>query len=392
VEKAIVRVCFICNEYPPSSHGGIGSITQILARELVKRGSRAVVVGIDPNAGPVPCREMDQGVEVYRLRLTAAPKIGWLKTRYDLYRYVAGRARAGEFDVLDVPDYEGWNAGWGDLPLPVVVRLNGSASYFRQEMGKRMDRLMYLIEHHALRRADFCCSTSRYTAEKTRELFGLNGREIRILYNFVEVTGDCSPWAPVGKRVVYTGTLTPKKGVIPLLQAWKLLLKSVQDAELHLYGRDGVTQAGGSMREYLQEQLSDEEKLTVFFHDRVPREEILRTLQTARAAVFPSFSEAFSLAPMEAMAQGCPTVYSSLSSGPELMRDGEDGLLVDPGKPAEISDALTRILSSPEFAARLGEAGRCRVRDAFSPEAALSQNLAFYRDCIARFSSRYLNP
>ena len=72
-------------------------------------------------------------------------------------------------DLVEVPDWEGWAAGWPVLAAPVVARLSGSAAYFAAEMNRRVKRVAYWLERASLRRADFRCSESRYTARRTSE-------------------------------------------------------------------------------------------------------------------------------------------------------------------------------------------------------------------------------
>jgi glycosyltransferase involved in cell wall biosynthesis len=111
-------------------------------------------------------------------------------------------------------------------------------------------------------------------------------------------------------------------------------------------------------------------------------------LRHATVAVFPSYAEAFAFAPLESMAQGCPTVYSTRGSGTELIRDGQDGILVDPDRPAEIAAAILRLLRDPALARRMGAAGRARVAQEFSLDVLLDRNVTFYRACIDGFRER----
>jgi hypothetical protein len=90
----------------------------------------------------------------------------------------------------------------------------------------------------------------------------------------------------------------------------------------------------------------------------VERERVQAEFQACRAAVFPSYAEAFSMVPLEAMAQGCPVIYSNRHSGPELIDHGRNGLLVDPDRSDEIAAAIVRLLRDGAEAARLGAAGR----------------------------------
>ncbi len=382
-----MRIGFLCNEYPPGPHGGIGSCTQVLARALVRTGHAVRVVGAYALDHPAPRHEVDAGVEVWRFR-ESAYRPGKALARMQVWRTVSGWARAGAVDLVEAPDWEGWVAGWPHLPVPVIVRANGSATYFAAELGERAPIVTALLERAALRRADFWCAVSQYTATRTAALFGLRPRPDAVLHNPVELppAGAAAPRSAAA--VVFSGTLTEKKGVVALLTAWAHVLAARPDAELHLYGRDGLTRDGTSMRSFLATRLAATAARRVHFHGHVPRAEVARALQRARVAVFPSRAEAFALAPMEAMACGCPTIYSRRTSGPELVRHEEDGLLIDPDDPDAIAAAIVRLLGDPACAERLGEGGRRRVARDLVIEELLPKNVAFYRECLARFGGQ----
>jgi glycosyltransferase involved in cell wall biosynthesis len=357
-------------------------MTQLLARALVGRGHRVRAVGVYPSTYPAADLEHDQGVEVIRLREPRHP-FGWLLARWRLMRLVRRWVDHREIDAVEVPDWQGWAAGWPSLPIPVIARLNGSAVYFAAERGRRAGALTRLLEGNSIRRADFVCSASRYTAERTVQLFQLRVATPEVLYNPVEATRvPAQPRAP--GRVVFTGTLTEKKGVVPLMQAWPQVLAQVPAAELHLYGKDGSTTSHPSMQGYMTSLLPENALASVRFHGHVTRAIAMGALAEAWVAVFPSYAEAFAVAPLEAMACATPTVYTRRGSGPELIRDGQDGLLVEPDRPEEIAGALVRVLNDEDLARRLGAAGHGRVTEAFDLERLVSANVAFYRRCVAR--------
>lgn len=379
-----LRIGLVCNEYPPGPHGGIGSATQLLARALVAAGHRVRVIGMYPARYPAPDHEDDQGVEVYRLRRSGS-RFDWPGARYRLYRAIAAWAARGEIDLIEVPDWEGWAAGWPRLPVPVVARLNGTTAYFAAELERPANRTASSLERASLLRADFWCSVSAYTAERTQKLFHLRRGPHAILHNFVESRPAPSFENRIDGRVLYTGTLTPKKGIISLIRAWPKVCAACPQAELHVYGKDGRTDAGESMRSYLERQLNGRIGRSVHFHGHSGRAMVLEGLECAHAAVFPSYAEAFALAPLEAMACGCPTIYSRRGSGAELIGDGRHGLLVDPDQPDEIAAAIVAVLRDGKLAGRLGEAGKQRVAERFSIGSALPDNVAFYRSCIDEF-------
>jgi glycosyltransferase involved in cell wall biosynthesis len=236
-------------------------------------------------------------------------------------------------------------------------------------------RLTALIEGASMRRADRWCSVSQYTADRTAELFGLEPAAA-VHYNFVE-PAPARRAVRSRNRVVFTGTLTHKKGIESLIQAWNLVVDIRHDARLHIYGKDV-----SSMEVRLRAQLDDSALASVQFHGHTPREQVLEALSTARVAVFPSWAEAFAFAPLEAMAAGCPTISSTRTSGPEAITDGRDGLLVDPAEPAQIAATILRVLDDDVLAERLGRAGRERVERCFSCDTTLEEIERFYIDTI----------
>jgi len=380
-----MKICFICNEYPPGPHGGIGTMTQVLARALVKNGHDVRSIGIYPSWYEAPQAQDDQGVQVTRLREREHP-LGWIASRYQLFQRVKRWAEQGLIDVVELPDYQGLAAGWKALPVPVVARLHGSVSYFANELNHPVDKTTFWLERSSLRRVDFVSSVCRYTAEITEGVFKLPMDSAEVLYNPVETPSEPanSPRSP--HRVIFSGTLTGKKGIISLMKAWPLVVKALPAAELHVFGKDGRSNDGGSMQAYLSGMLNGE-RPSVHFRSHVTRQELFDAYSTAAAAVFPSYAEAFAVAPLEAMAVGCPTIFSVRGSGRELLTHEREGLLVDPDKPGEIAESILRVLRNPSFAAEIGDAARARVRDVFSIDRMVARNTDFYERCVERFHS-----
>jgi glycosyltransferase involved in cell wall biosynthesis len=382
-----MKICLVCSEYPPTLHGGIGVVNQVLARALVQRGHEVRVIGTYAEEGYAD----DAGVHVWRLR-AAKRRFGWIADRRALHQTIAQWSRAGEIDLVEVSDWGGAAAFWPRLPVPVVARVHGSATYYAAEMNRPVAWMTGMLERRSMQRADFWCSVSQYAAVQTQKIFGLRDGAHAVLYNPVTLPADVQRVQTTGRRVVFTGTLVPKKGVLSLIKAWPAVRAACPEAELHLLGKDGRTEAGNSMQSFLRSQLDASAAPSVVFHGHVGRETVLQQLLEARVAVFPSYSEAFALAPIEAMGCGCPTIYSRRSSGPELIRDGQDGLLIDPDRPEEIAQAIVRILTDEEQAATLSAGGARRVRERFTLELSVTENEEFYERCVARFHGRGVGP
>ena len=357
-------------------------MTQILGRALARQGHDVRVIGVYPSNCTAPDFEIDTGVRVWRLRDSLRPG-GWIISRYKLFHRVSEWARKGSIEIVEVPDYHGWSACWREMPVPVAARLHGSMTYFSAELEKPINRIGYLLERSGLRRADDICSVSTYTLEKTRRIFGLKLDSSIVLHNPVDLPPE-APFTPRNpNRVVFSGTLTEKKGIVALIKAWPKVVYANPNAELHIFGKNGRADDGQSMQAYLCAILNGT-RSSVHFHGHVPRQDLFDAYRTCGLAVFPSRAEAFAMAPLEAMASGCPTIYTRRGSGPELLQHGREGLLIDPDDSDEIANAIIQVQANPTFGREMGEAGRSRVRESFSLERLTTRNLEFYENCIRK--------
>lgn len=94
-----------------------------------------------------------------------------------------------------------------------------------------------------------------------------------------------------------------------------------------------------------------------------PNEAVMEAWRRARLAVVPSvWPEPFGIVVIEAMVSGCPVVASQIGGIPDIVVDGETGLLVPPANPIELHDAIARLLKQPDLMDRMGQAGRERAQ------------------------------
>lgn len=161
--------------------------------------------------------------------------------------------------------------------------------------------------------------------------------------------------------ILCTGTMYEVKGHTYLIEACRLLRERGVDFVCHLVG-DGPDRPALT-KQVAQAELADR----VHFHGRRTREEIAQLVCRAHVVVAPSVPtrngrrEGIPVVLMEAMSSGVPTVASNLSGIPELVEDGQTGLLVPPRRAAALADALQKLSEDEDLRHGMGRAGREKV-------------------------------
>jgi glycosyltransferase involved in cell wall biosynthesis len=178
---------------------------------------------------------------------------------------------------------------------------------------------------------------------------------------------------PQGTIVGTVARLAPVKGHRYLLDAIPTILERCPEARFVLIG-------DGEMRPGLEEQAC---KLGL--GDRITFAGYLEDVPSVLAGldifVLPSLNEGMGRVLVMAMALGKPIVATRVGGVPELLGDGEAGMLVPPGNPAAIAAAVNTLLADPPRARALGEAGRRRA-PRYSAEAMISALAKVYREVI----------
>jgi len=375
-----MKICFICPEYPEGPHGGIGTLIQILSREFVKNGHEVRVIGIYPKNYPGPNYESDMGVRVWRLR-SGKWKFGWVIPYFKQYKIIKQWAEKSEIDIVEAPDSRGWYTFWPKMHIPLILRANGSNLYFSQILNSKLSRLTSFMERKSYLRADGIISASKYTATLVREIIGPQ-KKIEIIYNGINLPTLSNEIVRDNNKVLFTATLIRKKGIFQFLEAIKILIHKKIEFVVDIYGKDTIDETVGSVKSYIQKMIPPGYENKIKIKDQISREDLAIVYQKGTVAVFPSFAEAFAMAPLEAMVCNCPVINTNLGSGSEFIENNIDGILIDPNDPNEISDAIERILTNRDFASMIGQNGRNKVLQNFLVDRMIHKSLAFYLQII----------
>jgi starch synthase len=198
---------------------------------------------------------------------------------------------------------------------------------------------------------------------------------------------------PARPSVVFVGRNTRQKGVPYLLRAAAKLPADVQ-LILCLGAADTPELAAETAR--LIEELQSQRSGVVLIERMLPRNELIQVLSHATAFACPSIYEPLGIVNLEAMACGAAVVASATGGIPEVVNHGETGLLVDleqvtdgTGTPldpekfvSEFAAALTEVVSDPDRAREMGQAGRKRAEEHFSWESITQTTLDVYRSVL----------
>ncbi|MFP4451254.1 MAG: glycosyltransferase, partial [Rhodosalinus sp.] len=163
-----------------------------------------------------------------------------------------------------------------------------------------------------------------------------------------------------GRSLLFVGRLSAAKGVPVLLDAMAELAVSHPGARLALIG-DGPDRAA-LQAHAVRAGLSDRVTFAGYRDERG----VAEALAGADIFVLPSFAEGLPVVLMEALAAQCAVVTTRIAGIPELVRDGETGLIVPPGEAGALAEALGRLLDDAPLRQRLAEAGRAAVEAEFN--------------------------
>ena len=173
------------------------------------------------------------------------------------------------------------------------------------------------------------------------------------------------PAAAPPLRIFCVASLYPVKNHDGLLRSCGLLARRGVEFRLDLVGSDPVGLAEG-LRDLAQREGIAER---VVFHGSVDHGRIADLLADAHVCILTSLSEGIPVSLMEAMARGVAVVGPRVTGVPELIRDGETGLLGDPNQPAEFTDALEKLAHNPDLRAELAAAARTLVEAQYDMRA-----------------------
>ncbi len=395
--------------------GGQGVYVRLLSRELVALGHQ-----VDVWSGP-PYPELPEGVRLVKVpsldlwndaalfrRPTlcelrdpinvaeyARTKLGGFPEPLTFSRRVARRFQrerlASQYDIV----HDNQSLGPGLLrlreELPVVatihhpvtrdfrIALEATSSPLRR-YGLRRWYSFLPVQQRVSRQLDLILTVSEASARDIATDYGIASERLRVVGNGINLE-TFRPLPGIERRedrlITTLSADSPLKGFTFLLEALAELRRTRPSLRLTVIGQPGArSQTAARVRRLGLED-------AVHFTGRVEAEAIARAYAESTVAVVPSLYEGFGFPAGEAMACEVPVVATTAGALPEVVgRDGQAGLLVEPGSAPALAAAIGALLDQPEKRREMGIAGRKRVLSCFTWRRACERTVETYREAI----------
>lgn len=389
-----MRVDILTKEYPPAIYGGAGVHVDELSKVLRSR--------IDVRVRCFGEERSEAGVQAYSVPETLASANSALQT------FGVDLAMAQDCAGADLVHSHTWYANFAGFTaqqlhaIPHVLSAH-SLEPLRPWKAEQLQggyRLSSFAEKTAYENADGIIAVSGGMREDIlRSYPKVDPARVHVVHNGIDVTAwKPNPSTDVHERygidphaptVIFVGRITRQKGLPFLLRALATLDHGVQ--VILCAGAPDTPEIAAEV-ERLVATLKSKREGVFLISEMLPRHELTQLLSHATTFVCPSVYEPLGIVNLEAMACGIPVVGTATGGIPEVIVDGETGILVPidqvndgTGAPVnpdkfvgDLSDALNEILSNPQRARTWGAAAQKRARDHFSWESIADRTVEVY--------------
>lgn len=350
-----------------------------IARAQQARGHRVELHGWRPEAGR-------RRYELDGVAVRVTPGWPWARTRRVDGRVIAPllamSAGSAAADIAHVH---------ADPHLLLVPRARARVIHFQTPIPESPVGLYRRL----VRRADLVVCCSRFVRERFLAQLEFPPERVAVVHNGVDLDRFARPGAPADRRpwgiaadelvVLYVGAVVPAKGLLHLVRAIGRV-HGEHPCRLLVAGGAGLWPTPDAPRPgadaYTVSVQAAAKDLPVTWLGVLAQEQMPQIYALADVFACPSvWEEPFGTVNVEAMAAGTPVVASRAGGIPEVVADGETGLLVPPGDPDALARALATLIDDPHRRRQLGAAARLRAA-AFTWEAAAKRLDALYREAL----------
>lgn len=394
-----MKVAFITFEYPPFVQGGAGTYAKNITKELAKLGHEIHI--ITPHTPGCSKCEVVENCFVHRVPMINVPLLRapsfWVNQCKE-YRKIS--FKIGGFDIIHsqlISDI--WLNKWSERRLPYVITIHHLAcdiidilkpSWFERirNLGSEIG-LTSFIEKSWLRKADKIIAVSEYT-KKTLETYcdikqdksiviynGWEKKELDFSENEINEIKEKYHVKKKTKIVLFVGRIDdPRKGLCTLIKAFKEVL-SKTDATLLIVGKGDQTKV---------KKIADSLNISdnIVFTGFVDEITLNKCYALCDLYVVPSRLEGFGLTILDAMAAGKPIVATNVGAIPEIIHNGENGLLVELNDIKNLSNCILTYLNNDSMSKHVGNKNRKYINNKYTWEVNAITTENVYKEILSK--------
>lgn len=378
-----MKILFICNEYPPLPHGGLGTFVKNLAENLVKRGIICYVVGVHKFGNNK--NEVVNGVNIF-IKKSSFSNINFNSSffrvakdvflRLELSQLVSKIEKSIGPDIIESFDWTG--------PLffkpktKLVVRLHGANTVHQHFEGKRKSKILSFFEERNLAFADYKISVSHHLLKISKETFPNIKFDDKVLPNFYPshfFFRDKFVRREI-KNLLFVGKFHERKGVKELA----ILLNELFKLDNQYFFRFVGNHKEEDKNKFLS-WVDPNFHLHIEFIQPEKQEKLNRLYNQASLLIMPSRAEAFGLVVIEAMATGCVVAMSDIPVAMEILDHNINGLLIDVNQPAISSKMIDSLLNDSLKYNQVSKEAILKAAS-FKDLEVIQRNIDFYNDIL----------
>jgi len=222
------------------------------------------------------------------------------------------------------------------------------------------------------RNVDFFISPSDFLRNKVIQ-FGIDGGKIFHIPNFVDPR-EYSPHYEAEDYFVYFGRISEEKGLLTLIRS----VRDIKSSRLLIIGE-------GELRGRLEGYISEKDIANIEFSGYMGEEQLKSVIGNSMFVVVPSeWYENCPYSVLEAFALGKLVVGSNIGGIPELIEEGVDGFLFEPGNSEELSEKIAYLISRPRLREEMGRNARKKVEENYNPELYYERLMKIYQRLMGR--------
>jgi glycogen(starch) synthase len=330
-----MKVAMLTYEFFPYNVGGLGTAVRHMSYELSKKCDLEVFIPLHMRA---------EGIKTVTIPIKNAKK--WAKKHYKMdlvtkyNEMLPKKFKNHKADVLHAHD---WVTAYGgkliknEYGIPLVVTVHSSI------LGKKKYANVFIKEKYELEKsileADMIIAVSDHIRRELVEIYGMDKRKIRVVYN--GVVADDFKTGPEKKFLLFIGRIDPMKGVKYLIEAFSDVQKTFPDYKLMIYG-DGLRENVEGAKKQCSELGLEK---SVIFGGRVPQKKLIELYSTCTIVCLPSVYEPFGLTVLEGAASGKPVITTTRSGVSEIVDSWKNGVVIKPENSIDLADSIKRLLS-----------------------------------------------